>query len=152
MIHENIGVGAYLKAADIDGAVIKRIINVTENTEGKYGPKLDVWFEDGFRLSLSATNVRELQRAYSMDSDLWLDKAVKLTTKEYTNNEGNSALTIVLTAIDSEVPRDQRPKLTTISPPRNPPPKEELPPPKTGNGGHARRDMDDEIPFAPEWR
>jgi hypothetical protein len=58
--------------------VIKWIINV-EDTEGKFGPKLDAWFEDGSRLSLSGKNVGELMRMYGTNSDLWLDKNVQPT-------------------------------------------------------------------------
>ena len=139
------GVGAYLKAADIDGTVVKRIINVTEN-EGKFGPQLDLWFEDGTRISLfpGSKNVRELQRAYGMESDLWLDKAVGLAAEDYVNNDGNPAKRFVLTAVDPEVPREERPKLTTSVPQEKPRPKEE-PPPKKANG-NKRSDMDDEIP------
>ena len=132
--------GAYLKPADVEASVIKRIINV-EETEGKFGPKLDAWFEDGSRLSLSGKNVGELMRMYGTNSDLWLDKNVQLTVGEYETRDGNIGKMILLAAIDPEVPREQRPKLTTVTPPPREPP-----PPKTVNGS-TRADMDDEIPF-----
>jgi hypothetical protein len=136
--------GAYLKPTDIEGAVIKRIINV-EETDGKFGPKLDAWFEDGSRLSLSGKNVGELMRVYGTDSDSWLDKNVELTVKEYEDRDGKPGKMILLTAIDPEVPREERPKLTATSPPREKPPPKTAPP-KTVNG-NTRADMDDEIPF-----
>ena len=77
--------GAYLKPADVEASVIKRIINVKE-TEGKFGPKLDAWFEDGSRLSLSGENVGELMRMYGTNSDLWLDKNVQLTVRGIRNS------------------------------------------------------------------
>lgn len=127
--------GKYLKAAD-DGAVIKRIINAAQND--RYG-RLDVWFEDGTRLSLSGRNNDELIRAYSWQTDLWLDKRVQLTVEDYVNNDGKPGKMIVLAAADPEVPREERPKPTTSV-------LQEKPPPKTGNGS-PRPDMDDEIPF-----
>ena len=63
------------------GTVIKRIINV-EETDGKFGPKLDAWFEDGkkSRLSLSGKNVGELMRVYgTRTSEFIVDKNVQLT-------------------------------------------------------------------------
>jgi hypothetical protein len=131
--------GAYLKPDNVNGTVTKRIINVAE-TEGKFGPKLDAWFEDGSRLSLSGTNVGELMRVYGTESDSWLDKSVQLTVKDYEDRDGKPGKMILLSAIDPEVPRDQRPKLTAVTPP----PKETSP--KTANGS-TRADMDDEIPF-----
>ena len=71
----------------MEASVIKRIINV-EETEGKFGPKLDAWFEDGSRLSLSGKNVGELMRMYGTNSDLWLDKNVQLTVGEYETRDG----------------------------------------------------------------
>ena len=133
--------GAYLKPADVEGAVTKRIINV-EETEGKFGPKLDAWFEDGSRLSLSGKNVGELMRTYGTDSDLWLDKNVELTVGDYEDRAGNPGKMILLAAIDPEVPREQRPKLTATSPSREKPPAE-----KSGGGGKRSDDMDDQIPF-----
>ena len=58
--------GLYLKAADVQDGMIKQIINVSES-DGKFGPKLDIWFLDGNRLSLSGTNVGELHRAYGTE-------------------------------------------------------------------------------------
>ena len=130
--------GLYLKAADVQDGMIKQNINVSES-DGKFGPKLNIWFLDGNRLSLSGTNVRELHRAYGTDSDSWLDKNVRLAVKDYVNNDGKPGKMIVLTAIDPEVPREERPRLTTSIP-------QEKPPPKTTNGS-PRPDMDDEIPF-----
>jgi hypothetical protein len=133
--------GAYLKAADVEeagGTMTRQIINA-EETEGKFGPKLDLWFLDGTKLSLSGKNVGELMRVYGTDSDDWLEKTVELHVEEFENRDGNTGKMIALTATDPEVPREQRPKLTTLTPPpREPPPK---------RNGRTRDDMDDEIPF-----
>lgn len=132
--------GQYIRAADISGTVVKRIVNVAES-DGKFGPKLDVWFEDSARMSLSGRNTGELMRCYGVETDLWLDKQVQLTVEDYEDRDGKPGKMIILTPIDPEVPHDQRPKLTVMSPPQEP-----LPPPKKGNG-NTRGDMDDEIPF-----
>ena len=130
--------GSYLKAADVVDGTIKQIINVQEND--RYG-KLDLWFLDGSRLGLSnQKNLGELHRAYGTDSDSWLGKNVRLTVKPYVDNNGNPGKTIELTAVDPEIPLDQRPKLTTLSPPQ------EKPAPKPKNGGK-HDDMDDKIPW-----
>ena len=134
--------GAYLKPADVEeagGTMTRQIINA-EETEGKFGPKLDLWFLDGTKLSLSGKNVGELMRVYGTDSDDWLEKTVELHVEEFENRNGNTGKMIVLTATDPEVPREQRPKLTTLTPPPREPP-----PPK--RNGSTRDDMDDEIPF-----
>jgi hypothetical protein len=129
--------GMYLKPADLEGRVIKRIINVTE-TEGKYGPKLDLWFEDGSRLSLSGKNVGELMRVYGTDSDLWLNKNIELSVGQFENRDGNTGQMILVAGIDAEVPQHERPKLAPISTP---------PKPTSSKSGNTRADMDDEIPF-----
>ena len=134
--------GAYLKPADVEeagGAMTRQIINA-EETEGKFGPKLDLWFLDGTKLSLSGKNVGELMRVYGTDSDDWLEKTVELHVEEFENRDGNTGKMIVLTATDPEVPREQRPRLTTLTPP----PREPAPPKRNGS---TRDDMDDEIPF-----
>jgi hypothetical protein len=135
--------GAYLKPADVEeagGSMTRQIINA-EETEGKFGPKLDLWFLDGTKLSLSGKNVGELMRVYGTDSDNWLEKIVELHVEEFENRNGNAGKMIVLTATDPEVPREQRPKLVATSRPR------EMPPPKKAVNGSTRDDMDDEIPF-----
>jgi hypothetical protein len=136
--------GAYLKPADLDGdgPVEKRIINVAE-TEGKFGPKLDLWFDDGARLSLSGKNVGELMRAYGTDSDLWLDRNVELHVEEFEDRAGETKQMIVLVGIDPVVPPAERPKLTPL-PPK---PKEDKTPAAKPVSSNQRADRDDEIPF-----
>jgi hypothetical protein len=65
----------FIKLADVaDGPLDERIAAVRE---GKYG-KPDAVFESGDVLSLNATNVTALSRAYGDDSDGWNGKDVQL--------------------------------------------------------------------------
>src|SRR5271167_4928285 len=115
--------GQYLKPADVEaeGTMCKRIVNVAE-VDGKFGPKLDVWFDDSTRISLSGKTLGELHRAYGTDSDDWLDKHVELSVGEYLNRDGNTAKMILLAAVDPDIPLQDRPKLTASVEPAKPTP------------------------------
>jgi hypothetical protein len=129
--------GRYLKPADIEaagGTLHQRIIN-TQEVEGKFGLKLDAWFED---ITLTGRAVGELMRQYGQDSDAWLGKGVELTVEEYVTRDGVTGKTITVTPTDDLVPVAQRPRLAPL-PPEKPakPTASEKPP----------ADMDDQIPF-----
>ena len=133
--------GTYLKPADVEeagGTMTKQIINA-EESEGKFGAKLDLWFLDGSKISLSGKNVGELMRVYGTDSDDWLEKTVELHVKEYEDRDGKAGKMIVLTAIDDPIPPEQRTPITSSVEPATKP----KPAPKES----PKREMDDEIPF-----
>jgi hypothetical protein len=65
----------FIGLGDVNGGALREQIAVV-NT-GKYD-KLNVVFESGDILSLNATNVKILQKAYGVDSDLWIGKDVEL--------------------------------------------------------------------------
>jgi hypothetical protein len=69
----------FIGLGDVNGgALLEQIAAVTV---GKYD-KLNVFFESGDILSLNATNVKILQKAYGVDSDLWIGKEVELYAGE----------------------------------------------------------------------
>jgi hypothetical protein len=65
----------FLRVDDVRDGPLQLQIAVIK--EGKYG-KPDVVFETGEMLSLNATNVRTLVRAYGSNSDRWIGKQVEL--------------------------------------------------------------------------
>jgi hypothetical protein len=69
----------FIGLADVNGGALREQIAVV-NT-GKYD-KLNIVFETGDILSLNATNVKILQKAYGVDSDLWIGKDVELYAGE----------------------------------------------------------------------
>jgi hypothetical protein len=105
------------------GPIRARIVRVDL---GKYN-KPDIVFDDGNILSGNATNVRTLCRAYGSESEGWLDKEIELTVGEIEFKGEMQAAIIV----------------NPISPSSKPKAKAKA---KAGGG------MDDEVPFAPEWR
>jgi hypothetical protein len=69
----------FIGVGDVNGVALREQIAVV-NT-GKYD-KLNVVFESGDILSLNATNVKILQKAYGFDSDLWIGKEIELYAGE----------------------------------------------------------------------
>jgi hypothetical protein len=88
--------------------------------------------ESGDQFSLNTTNVRAMNRAYTTESDNWLNQTVKLSLGHYTDYSGKEPEekeTVVLTPVSALQP-------------------------SADNGGtkaslrlSARGDLDDEIPF-----
>ena len=56
-------------------------VRITDVSEGRFD-RLNLTFNDGTQLSLNATNLRVLARAYGIDSNNWLDKEVELYVGE----------------------------------------------------------------------
>jgi hypothetical protein len=115
----------FLKVADVREGPLKLRIALVR--EGKFG-KPDVIFESGEVLSLNATNLRTLIRAYGTESEDWLGKEIEAALGPVMF-EGNLVDSIVVTAISPPIAAAER---TT--------PKDE--PTKKRDG-----DMDDSIPF-----
>ena len=67
---------AFLKVNDVRDGPLQRQITVIN--EGKYD-KPDAVFETGETLSLNATNVKTLIRAYGPKSEGWTGKQIELT-------------------------------------------------------------------------
>jgi hypothetical protein len=69
----------FIGLGDVNGGALREQIAVVNL--GKYD-KLNVVFESGDILSLNATNVKILQKAYGVDSDLWIGKEGELYAGE----------------------------------------------------------------------
>jgi hypothetical protein len=82
---------AFIKVKDVkDGPLVRKIVRVEE---GRF-EKPDLCFDDGSVLSLNATNVGILCRAYGDDSDDWIDQVVELRlgTITYKGTENEAVL------------------------------------------------------------
>src|SRR5262245_44904614 len=79
---------AFIKPDDVrDGPRQERIVNVYVSE--KYNcPVLD--FESGDQLSLNVTNTRAMNKAYTTESDNWLDQVVELSLGHYTDRRGDA--------------------------------------------------------------
>jgi hypothetical protein len=87
----------------------------------------DVEFQDGSILSLNATNMRILARAWGTETDAWTGKEVELYVGQ-TEFQGQKRDSVLVRAISPDIPKGQQPK------------------PKPAAGG-GRDPMDDAIPF-----
>ena len=79
---------AFIKPDDVrDGPRQERIVNVYVSE--KYNcPVLE--FESGDQLSLNVTNTRVMNKAYTNESDNWLDQVVELSLGHYTDRRGDA--------------------------------------------------------------
>ena len=138
--------GTYYKLEDLHGQppALERICFVVEE-DGKYGKRLVATFESGKKLSLNATSVGNLIRDLGDETEEWNDHNVKVYAGEVAFQNG-MADCILVEAIDVDKPVSRK-ALVERSPAK--------PVDLKSGGGDIRRasaDMDDEIPFSPEWR
>ena len=133
----------YLKAADLKGrplvAAIEEALTETFETAGGEGRKTVLHFRDRRvkPLPLNMTNWDAVADIAGDDTDGWPGHQVELypTTTEMKGK--------IVDCIRIRPPPQR--ELATAAAGKKPPP-----PPAAGNGGAAG--LDDEIPFAPEWR
>ena len=105
--------------AVVDGSLRGVIADVEM---GKFNPVLV--FEDGSRLSLNATNIKVLTKAYGPESDDWIGCEVELYAGK-TQYQGKDQDSVLVRPITVKAPT------ATATPPQPRP----------------RNDLDDEIPF-----
>jgi hypothetical protein len=137
----------YVKPDNVrDGAIQTRVVNVFE--EERYG-RLTLELETGSQFSLNDGNTNALIRAWGHDTDGWIGLELTLelgTYKDWREDPPVEKETVRVKAISP------RPGVQNGGAPDSKPP---LPPSRTAApGGTAtlRGEMDDDIPFAPEWR
>lgn len=133
----------YLKASDIDGNPTVTIANVAEEEVGKDKEMRPVLYFDGEEkgIILNKTNATNISKLYGYETDDWRGKKVMLGTT-YVDFQGQSV----------EAIRIYPPKRQSANAP--------LTQRQDGMGGrefappdaHGAAPLDDEIPFAPEWR
>ena len=100
-------------------------VTISSIAEGKYN-KLDLNSDEGFSLSLNATNSRALTMAYGPDTDDWVGHTVEFAAGEI-EFQGKLQPAVLVKPISPRV---------AVTTPKQPKPK-----PTTGD------DMDDDIPF-----
>jgi hypothetical protein len=122
----------FVKPEDVrDGPRQEKIVNVYISEKFKC-PVLD--FESGDQLSLNMTNTRAMNRAYTTESDNWLEQEVELSLGHYTDYSGEKPEekeTVVLRPISVRQPSPDNGETKAQAAPRLPP----------------RDTLDDEIPF-----
>jgi hypothetical protein len=136
----------YVKPDNVrDGPIQTRIINVFE--EERYG-RLMLELETGSQFALNEGNTNVLIRAWGHNTDDWIGQEIELLLGHYQDWK-------------EDPPKEKETvKVRAISPAKTAqnggaPVNKPLPPSiKSAPGGAAslRGEMDDEIPFAPEWR
>jgi hypothetical protein len=112
---------AFLKVGDIKANGPVRVM-IADVQIGEYG-KPDLWFTDGTRLSVNATNNKILCQAYGIESDNWMGKELELVVGEL-EFKGKPQEAVLIKPISAPI--------------------EKKPPPKRKNRGS---DMNDEIDF-----
>ena len=119
----------FVKPEDVrDGPRQEKIVNVYISEKFKC-PVLD--FESGDQLSLNMTNTRAMNRAYTTESDNWLEQVVELSLGHYTDNrDGKEKETVVVRPISVRQPSPDNGGGKAITP--------RLPP---------RDDLKDDVPF-----
>jgi hypothetical protein len=83
---------------------------------------------------LNATNGRVLTEAYGPDTDLWIDHVIELYAGEF-HYQGKMQPGVLVKPISTR----------NLEPPKPAPN-------RPSNGPHKPSDMDDDIPFGPEFR
>jgi hypothetical protein len=120
----------FIKVSDLAGGPRRAAIAYVR--PGRF-ERPDVEFQDGSMLSLNATNMRILARAWGTETDAWTGKEVELYVGK-TEFQGQQRDSVLVRTISPAIPSAQQPK------------------PKPAGGGGGRAPMDDGIPFSPEWR
>jgi hypothetical protein len=130
-----------------DGPIQTRVVNVFKS--GRFGrPVLEL--ETGSQFTLNVTNNDTLVKAWGYKSDDWIGQEIELFIGTYKDWE-------------SDPPTEKETvKVRPISPAKSaaenggaPAESKPLPPSRTAaafGSGTLRGAMDDDIPFAPEWR
>lgn len=122
----------YLKAADLQGRTVSAVIGRIELEEIGGEHKPIIYFQGKDKgLVLNKTNANNIAAVFGDDTDDWIGGTIQLfpTMVDF---QGRSV----------EAIRVKVPPRRAAAPP--------APTPAPQNGGHAG--LDDEIPFAPEWR
>jgi len=129
--------GVIIKPEDLyEGPRLEKIINVSENE--KHGCAV-LEFESGDSFYCWPNYTRILSKAWGWESEKWLNQEVELALDHYTDKKTDAQKETV--------------KLRAVSPAK---PASGGTPSKAIAAGGAlpsrNSDMDDDIPFAPEWR
>jgi hypothetical protein len=127
--------GGPIMADDVrEGSITTKIIGVFENSKHNC---LVLELENGSQFYLFNSNARILSKVWGWDSEDWIEKEIEFSLGSYLDRkEGLEKETVVVRAISPAKTSTQNGGTSVSVPP----------------AGAGKRDMDDEIPFAPEWR
>jgi hypothetical protein len=139
----------YIKPDDVrEGPIQTRIVNVFESE--RYGrPVLEL--ETGSQFTLNDGNTNTLIKAWGYNSDDWIGQEIELllgTYKDWRDDPPTEKETVKVRAISPA-------KTATANDGASVAAKPPLPPSRTAAAGGSatlRSELDDDIPFAPEWR
>jgi hypothetical protein len=126
-----------------DAPIQARIVNVF--VEDRYG-RLSLELETGAEFALNDGNNNALIKAWGHDTDNWIGLEVELylgTYKDWRADPPEEKETVRVRAISPGKASAQNGGAPASKPSL---------PPRTATTGGGRGDMDDDIPFAPEWR
>ena len=119
--------------------LFERIGLVDIDTTGKFGERIVLTFEpSGLKLSLNATSVDNLLRDFGEDDSGWIGKLVEIYAGTVPTKSGDMDAVLVRAAEETDAATEAKAVKAA---------KARAAKAKSGGGG-----MDDEIPFAPEWR
>jgi hypothetical protein len=119
--------------------LFERIGLVDIDTTGKFGERIVLTFEpSGLKLSLNATSVGNLLQDFGEDDSGWIGKLVEIYAGTVPTKSGDMDAVLVRAAEETDVAAEAKAVKAA---------KARASKAKSSGGG-----MDDEIPFAPEWR
>ena len=128
-----------------DGPIQARIVNAFEGE--RYG-RLCLELETGSEFTLNDGNTNILIKAWGHDTDAWIGQEVEFYLATYKDWRSSG----------DQPEEKETVRVRAISPAKEganggvPTGKPALPPSRTAASAAVNRDMDDDIPFAPEWR
>src|SRR5262245_28135456 len=127
-----------------DGPRVEKIINISEKDTERYTCAV-LEFEGGDSLYLWSSQARILNNAWGYDSTGWLGQELELSLGHYTDKKTNPPTEKEIIVVKPISPRKPgnggAPSASSVSKPSS-----------SGGPVSLRGNLDDEVPFAPEWR
>jgi hypothetical protein len=131
----------FIKFDDLQDGPLEEQIAAVNQENGQFGKRLVLAFETGRQLSLNKTSVTGLMLDLGPDSDDWIGHTVEVYAGQIKYQGAmKDAIRVRVVGVDKPEPE---PRKALVE--RSPAKPTDL---RSGGGGG----MDDEIPFAPEWR
>ena len=139
----------YLKAADLQGKEAKVIMKGVQMEDIGSDHKPVLYFQGKEKgLVLNKTNSTNISAAYGPETEDWNGKPIVLYTA-WVDFQGRSVEAIRCRPARAADLAQSSPQAPVSPPPRS---VREMEPPAAPQSAYRPGDMDDEIPFAPEWR
>jgi hypothetical protein len=147
----------YLKSADLKGAAVKVKIRDVQVEQIGGDRKLIMYFagkEKG--MVLNKTNARTIGDVYGEDTDAWIDQPIEVFAMKV-DFQGRMVDGLRVRVLPKKAGQQRKPAEDNgWTDSESPAPKEKAYAEASGRGaprgGSIAEELDDEIPFAPEWR